>query len=269
LKDWTVEIEQLTTRVTTLKQRQLERSRNAYERQRQHAALKQQQTEVIQTRNAILEHAEQSGFVNPTKEIAVLEEEFSQTTNTMNRVKASILATLSASDSQKVEDLSPEDIERLSQLKLAHQTLDAKLKNIQQQLTHRRTSPWKNLPAQWRQQLEQGDATLKQTNHRLTLIEAEIETDKKISTAIAQAAERIDELTHNLDALKQELEAVKEQIANQKKIKPRITVAGNLYAGTEAVIMRQRKEFIDSLKGVQIQLAGAEEYKRITVYGLD
>lgn len=269
LKNWTVEIEQLTTRIATLKQRQLERSRAAHEREQQYAALKQQQTQLIQNRNAILEHAEHSGFVNPTKEIAVLEEEFSQTTNTMNRVKASIMATLSASDSTKVEDLSPEDMERLSQLKLAHQTLEAKLKNIQQQLTHRRTNPWKNLPAQWRQQLEQGDAALKKINHHLTLIEAEMETDKKIALAIAQATERKDELTLNLDALKQELELVKAQIADQKKIKPRIIVTGNLYAGTEAVIMRQRKEFIDSLKSMQIQLTGVEGQKHITVYGLD
>ncbi len=269
LKDWSVEIEQLTTRIATLKQRQIERSRGAYERKQQHATLKQQQAQLLQARNAILEHAERSGFVNPTKEIAALEEEFAKTTDMLNRVKASILSVLSSSETQKIDDLSPEDQEKLAQLKMAHQTLDAKLKNIQQQMTNRRTNPWKNLPAQWRQQLEQDDAQLKQVNHQLTLIEAEMETDKKITVALQQSTERKEELTGNLDALKQEIETVKEQIANQSKIKPRIIISGNLYAGTETVIMRQRKEFIDSLKGVQIQLSGVDDKKRITVYGLD
>ena len=269
LKDWSVEIEQLTTRIATLKQRQIERSRGAYEREQQFPLLKQQQTQLLQTQNAILEHAERSGFINPIKEISTLEEEFAKTTDTLNRVKASILAMFSGSETKKVDDLSPEDREKLAQLKLAHQTLDAKLKNIRQQITHRRTDPWKNLPAEWRQQLEQSEAQLKQVNHQLTLIEAEMETDKKIAAALAQSVERKEELASNLDALKQELEAVKEQISNQQNIKPRIIITGNLYAGTEVIIMRQRKEFIDSLKGVQIQLSGVDDKKRITVYGLD
>ncbi len=268
LKDWTVEIEQLTTRVKTLKQRQIERSRGAYERKQQFGALKQQQSNIIQTRHTILEHAESSGYANPTKEISALEKEFSQTTDTLNRVKTSISAILSATDTQKVEDLSPEDTARLTQLKLAYQTLAAKLKNIRQQISQHRTNPWKNLPAEWRQRLEQDDAALEQINHQLTTLKTEMEMDRKIAVTITQATERINELSNNLDALKQELEAVKEKITNQKTIKPRIIITGVLYSGTEAVIMRQRKKFVDSLKGVQIQLSGGDGNKHITVYGL-
>jgi len=145
--------------------------------------------------------------------------------------------------------------------------METKARNTHQQMAQRKANPWVSFPKAWRRELENNRKSLMPISTLVSRIESENEVDEKLDTAIAEANARIEELEINLDALKNELEIVREQIAEQEKIKPRIIVTETLWFGTEAVVSRHKKEFIDSLKAVQIHLTGTEK-KHISVVGI-
>lgn len=267
LQDWQLELKQLSTRILTFKQRRQDRLQSRYQRESQLPGLKQQQAQLEHAKQMLLFQAKQAGYLEPTEAINALEAEYSQTIQTIERIKNSIMATLSSTPKKSASSLSADDQAKLAQLKSALKLMETKARNTHQQIAQRKANPWANFPSAWRRELEHNRKALMPINTLVSRVEAENDVDAKIDASIAEAKARIEELETNLDALQNELKIVREQIAEQAKIKPRIIVTETLWAGTEVVISRHKKEFADSLKAIQIHLTGTEK-KHIAVVGI-
>ena len=265
LQDFRLESKQLSVRLVTFKQRRQDRLQARYQRQAQLPSLKQQQAQFENAKLSLLAQAKQAGYLVHTEAIESLEAEYLQTIQTIDRIKNSIMAILSTKKS--VSALSSDEQAQLSQLKSALKMMETKARNTHQQIAKRKSNPWANFPAAWRRELENNKKSLMPINTLVSRIEAENDVDEKLDTAIAETAARIEELEINLGALQDELKIVREQIEKQEKIKPRVIVTETLWASTEVVISRHKKEFADSLKSVQVHLTGTEQ-KHIAVVGI-
>lgn len=265
LQDLRLELKQLSVRLLTFKQRRQDRLQARYQRQAQLPSLKQQQTQLENAKLSLLAQARQAGYLVQTDTIESLEAEYLQTIQTIDRIKNSIMAILSSKKS--VSALSSDEQARLSQLKSALKMMETKARNTHQQIAKQKSNPWANFPAAWRRELENNKKALMPINTLVSRIEAENDVDEKLDASIFEANARIETLETNLSALQDELKIVREQIDKQEKIKPRIIVTETLWVGTEVVISRHKKEFIDSLKSVQIHLSGTE-HKHVSVVGI-
>ena len=118
-----------------------------------------------------------------------------------------------------------------------------------------------------RQALESIQTNLKKVQAQLAQIEAKDTTDHQIAEAIARMTIDRNTARDNLAALKDELELLKQKIAAISQETPRITVTGEVWAGTEVTIQGHKHRFRQPLKGVQILLSAGEE-KSIVTLGL-
>jgi len=221
----------------------------------QKTAIEQKQAEIYQHMQGILFQAEKEGLVTSQHAVEVLENQITETRNTLTRVESSI-DTLNQRIAVKgsIGEMM-QNKKTLSQFQSARDNLVSKLTELEGQLAQRTANPWEKLPWATRREVEQLQGHLKNIKAQIGAIEAEDATDQKIADALNQMQTKQAELKLDLVNLQEELKNVNKELDELSQHIPRIVVSDKLWSGTEVIIRNRRRRFTRSRSGVKLQLS--------------